>query len=112
MKRAAFATIAALASLVALQSSVQAAEARDTVISVENVNEGDVTVGVPTVRRADGAVCVGYISAASYDEKSDLRDVRIARICGPAQFVSHVVRDSERGPAPTTTADNPSSAKP
>ncbi|MGF6440720.1 hypothetical protein [Paraburkholderia youngii] len=111
MKSAAFA-LPAFVAMVVLQPSAQAAETRDTVISVENVNEGDVTVGVPTVRRADGAVCVGYISAASYDEKSELRDVRIARICGPAQFVSHVVRDTERGPAPTTTADNAAPVKP
>ena len=96
MKRT-LAVIAALAALIALQAPAYATENGDTVISMQNVNEGDVTVGVPTVRRADGSVCVGYISSASYEDNSDMRDVRVGRICGmprhagestPAQLVS------------------------
>ena len=114
MKRT-LAALAALASLITVQAHAQLAPG-NMLLSVQNINEGDVTVSVPTVRRADGTVCVGYIQASSYDPQTEMTDVRVGRVCGmprpgeatPAQLISigNTVADGMLVQTPNTTANN------
>jgi hypothetical protein len=114
MKRT-LAIFGAFVSLIALQSPAHAAEG-DRLISVQDVTEGNVTVSVPTVRRADGSVCVGYIESTTFDKHSELTDVRIGAVCGmprpgestPAQLISlgHFTSAGLTVQTPTETVKN------
>ncbi|MGF6440719.1 hypothetical protein [Paraburkholderia youngii] len=102
-------------SLITLQAHAQTPPG-DTLIDVKTFNERDVTVGVPTVRRADGTVCVGYIQAAGYDTQTETTDVRIGRICGmprpgevmPAQLqsIGNFAQNGMLVQTPNTTVSN------
>lgn len=85
----------AIASFIGLPGIASAADS-DTLISLQRIDERGVSVELPTVRRADGSTCVGYIASSRYDKESEQMDIRISRICGqprpgestPAQLIS------------------------
>ena len=54
----------------------------EEVLSIQTVREGNVTVALPTVKLADGSICVSYLSSASRDEKSGKLVTEVSRVCG------------------------------
>jgi hypothetical protein len=52
------------------------------VLSIQTIQEGNIAVELPTVKLADGSICVSYLSSASRDEKSGKIFTEVSRVCG------------------------------
>jgi hypothetical protein len=51
------------------------------ILSMQNYQEGDVSISLPTERNSDGSICVGYISRISHDSAGKLT-ADIDKVCG------------------------------
>ncbi|NLP65555.1 hypothetical protein [Paraburkholderia sacchari] len=84
MKKATLAFLTALAVVPALaEQPSPVSSAAPQVISVQTLREGDVDISLPTIRNADGSICVSYLASSSRDAENKLT-TEVSRICGPA----------------------------
>jgi len=54
-----------------------------TVLSLQYVSEGKITVALPTVKNTDGSICTSYIKSASPGEDGIIQ-TSVEQICGAA----------------------------
>ena len=74
-----------LAVLAAAPALAKQPSASPQVLSVQTLHEGDVNIALPTVKNADGSICVSYVASAPRDTQDKLT-TQVARIYGPASL--------------------------
>jgi len=69
-------------SLAVIASASNAADQKvPEVLSIQHMTVGNTTVALPTVKNADGTVCVSYLASASRD-KAGTYDTSVKQFCG------------------------------